>query len=62
MVESDVQCARNGILAGVRKTGKEDGETLLVARGVRFAEDPDDFGVGEPFGNLLSGAEALSQL
>ena len=62
MVESNVQRARNGILAGVRKTGEEDGETLLVARGVRFTEDLDDFGVREPFGNILSSAQALSEL
>ena len=62
LVESDVQRARDRILARVCETGEENGETLLVARGVRFAEDLDDFRVREPLGDLLAGTEALSEL
>jgi hypothetical protein len=37
------------------------GETLIGARGVGFAEDFDDFGVGKPFRNRGAGSQSSSQ-
>jgi hypothetical protein len=62
LVEGDVESACDGILARVLVSCQEDSETLLVARRVGFAEDADDFGVREPFGNLLAGSETLAEL
>jgi len=61
LVESDVEGARDGVFAAVVVAGEEDGESLLVARWVGFAEDADDFGVGEPFGDVTTGAEAAAE-
>lgn len=62
LVESDVQSAGNGVLARVGVTGKEDGETLLVAGRVGLAKDTDDLGVREPLGNVTSSAETATKL
>lgn len=62
LVEGDLESTGNSVLAGVHVPGKEDGETLSVARRARFAEDLDDFGVREPFGDGSTGAQAVAQL
>jgi hypothetical protein len=62
LVQCDVECARDGVLAAVLVPGQEDGEALLVAGRVGFAQHLDDLRVGEPLGNLLTGPEALAQL
>jgi hypothetical protein len=61
LVEGDVEGAGDGVLARVLVAGQEDGETLLAAGRVRFAEDADDFWVGEPFGDLLAGTETFAE-
>jgi len=61
LVESDVQGAGDGVFAAVVVAGEEDGETLLVAGWVGFAEDANDFGVGEPFGDVSTGAETAAE-
>jgi hypothetical protein len=45
LVEGDVESTCDGVLARVLVSGQEDGETLLAAGRVGFAEDADDFGV-----------------
>jgi len=62
LVEGHVEGAGDGVFARVLVAGKEDGETLLAAGRVGFAENADDFGVREPFGDLLTGAETLAEL
>jgi hypothetical protein len=62
LVEGDVEGAGDGVLAGVGVAGQEDGETLLVAGRVGFAEDLDNLGVGEPFGDVGASAQALAEL
>ena len=57
-----MKSAGNGVLSTVLVTGQEDCETLLGARWVRFAEDLDDFWVGEPFWDLATCAETVAEL
>ena len=61
MVQSDVEGAGNGVLAGVLVARQEDGETLLAAGRVRLAEYAYDLGVGEPLGDLLASSETLAE-
>lgn len=61
LVEGDVEGARDGVLAAVLIASEEDGEALLAAGRVGFAEDAYDFGVGEPFWDLLAGSETLAK-
>ena len=56
LVQRDIERARDGVLATVLVAGEEDGEALLEARGVGFAQNADDFRVGEPFGDVLTRA------
>lgn len=60
--EGNLQSAGDLVLTAVLVTSHEDGETLLGRKGVLLAQDFDDLGVREPFGDLLAGAEAVSQL
>lgn len=62
LVESDVEGTGNGIFAGVLVTGEENSEALLVSGWVRFAENPDDLGVGEPLWDLGARSEAFAEL
>ena len=62
LVEGGLQGAGNLVLARVLETSHEDGEALLAGQRVLLAENLDDLGVGEPLGNLLAGAEAVSKL
>lgn len=61
LVEGDVEGAGDGVFAAVLVACEEDGEALFVARWVGFAQDSDDFGVGEPFRDLGAGAEAFAE-
>lgn len=61
LVQGDLQSTSDGVLAGVLVTGKEDGETLGVARGAGFTQDLNNFGVREPLGDVGTGAEAVAQ-
>lgn len=61
LVQCDIKGAGDGVFARVLVSGEEDGETLLVARRMRFTEDLDDFGVGEPLWNLLASSETLAE-
>lgn len=61
LVERDVEGTSDGIFAGVLVAGEEDCETLFAARRMGFAEDFDDFRVGEPFGDFLTSSETLSK-
>lgn len=62
LVEGDLQSTGDGVLAGVHVTGQEDGETLQSTRRAGLAQNLDNFGVGEPFGDVSSGAETVAQL
>lgn len=61
LVERHVQGARDGVLAAVGVARQEDGEALLVAGWVGLAQDADDFGVGEPRGDVTAGAETAAE-
>jgi hypothetical protein len=54
--------ARDGVLATVGVTGEENRKALFVTRGVGFAEDFDNLGVGEPLWDGCSCAEAAAEL
>ena len=62
LVQGDLQSTGDGVLARVHVTSKEDGETLERTRGARLAQDLDNLGVGEPFGDVSTGAQTLTQL
>lgn len=62
LVECNLEGAADGILAAVGEASEENCEALLVARGVRLAEDFDDFGVREPFGDGGAEAETTAEL
>lgn len=62
LVESDLQSTGDSVLAGVHVTGQEDGETLGVTGRVGLAQDLDNLGVGEPLGDVSTGAETTAQL
>lgn len=53
LVERDLEGASDGVLARVDEAGEDEGEALLVSRGVGFTEDFDDGVVGEPVGDGL---------
>lgn len=61
LVEGHLESTADGVLSAVLVTGEENGETLGGARRVGFAENLDDLGVREPFGNVATGAEALAE-
>ena len=62
LVQGDLQSTGDGVLARVHVTSKEDGETLEGTRGARLAQDLDNLGVGEPLGDVSTGAQTLAQL
>ena len=62
LVQGDLQSTGDGVLARVHVTSKEDGETLERTRGARLAQDLDNLGVGEPLGDVSTGAQTLTQL
>ncbi len=62
LVQRHVQGARYGVFAAVLVAGQEDGEALLEPWGVGFSEHAHDFGVGEPFGDVLAGAQSRAEL
>ncbi len=62
LVQRHVQGARDGVFAAVLVAGQEDGEALLEPWGVGFPEHAHDFGVGEPFGDVLAGAQSRAEL
>lgn len=62
LVEGHLQSTGDGVLAGVHVTGQEDGETLAGTRGVGLAQDLDNLGVGEPLGDVSTGAETATEL
>lgn len=62
MVERDLEGAANCVFAAVGEAGEEDREALLVAWGVRLAENFDDFGIREPFGDGSTEAETTAEL
>ena len=61
LVEGHVEGAGDGVFAAVLVAGEHDGEALFVAGRVGLAQDADDFGVGEPFGDVAAGAEAVAE-
>lgn len=61
LIEGDVEGAGDGVFARVLVARQEDGEALFAARRMGFAEDFNDFGVGEPFGNFLASAKTLAE-
>lgn len=62
LVEGHLQSASDLVLARVHVARQEDGETLLGAGWVGFAEDLDDLGVREPLRDLATGSEPCTQL
>lgn len=62
LVQRHVERARDGLLAAVLVAGQEDGEALLEPGRVGFPEHAHDFGVGEPLGDVLAGAETGAEL
>lgn len=63
LLELRLEGLGNGVGTRVDVTGEEDGETLLLLRGVRFTENLDDSLVREPIGNGLRGrTNQISQL
>ena len=61
-MQRHVQGPRDSVLAAVLVAGQEDGEALLEARRVGFAQHAHNLGVGEPFRDVLAGAEAGAEL
>ena len=62
LVEGNLQGSRDRVLAAVLESRQEDGEALLEPCWVRFAQHLDHLGVGEPFGDVLSRAQATAKL
>ena len=62
LVKSDLQSTGNGVLSGVHVTSQEDGETLGGTRGVGLAQNLDNLGVGEPLGDVSTGAQTATEL
>ena len=60
--EGNRQSGSNGGLSGARETGEEDGETLLVARGVGSPEHLDHIGEGEPGRDINTLLETTTEL
>lgn len=55
LLELGLEGLGDGVCTRVDVTGEENGETLLLLRGVRFTENLDDSLVREPIGNGLRG-------
>lgn len=62
LIKRHLKGAADGVFAAVGEAGEEDRKTLLVARGVRLAEDSDNFRVREPFGNGGTEPETTAEL
>ena len=62
LVQSDVEGTSNSILSAVLVAGEEDSETLSRTWRVRFSQNANNFGIGEPFRDFATVSETATEL